>query len=112
MELGRQDSNLGSRDQNPLPYHLATPHRYVCRPRTGLRRPHGQSPYGLQIGVASDALALGYAQTQWSLSRRREPSRHPESLIARAEEQDQRDGGEKSDDDQRQGADDEHEDRH
>ena len=25
--LGRQDSNLGSRDQNPLPYHLATPHR-------------------------------------------------------------------------------------
>ena len=24
--LGRQDSNLGSRDQNPLPYHLATPH--------------------------------------------------------------------------------------
>ena len=23
--LGRQDSNLGSRDQNPLPYHLATP---------------------------------------------------------------------------------------
>src|SRR5438067_900628 len=88
------------------------PSLYVCRPRTGLKRPHGQSPYGLQIGVASDALALGYAQTQWSLSRRREPSRHPESLIARAEEQDQRDGGEKSDDDQRQGADDEHEDRH
>ena len=25
--LGRQDSNLGSRDQNPLPYHLATPQR-------------------------------------------------------------------------------------
>ncbi len=24
--LGRQDSNLRSRDQNPLPYHLATPH--------------------------------------------------------------------------------------
>src|SRR5215218_5743910 len=24
--LGRQDSNLGSRDQNPLPYHLATAH--------------------------------------------------------------------------------------
>ena len=24
-ELGRQDSNLGSRDQNPLPYRLATP---------------------------------------------------------------------------------------
>jgi hypothetical protein len=27
IELGRQDSNLGSRDQNPLPYRLATPHR-------------------------------------------------------------------------------------
>jgi hypothetical protein len=27
--LGRQDSNLGSRDQNPLPYHLATSHRDV-----------------------------------------------------------------------------------
>ena len=25
--LGRQDSNLGSRDQNPLPYRLATPQR-------------------------------------------------------------------------------------
>ena len=34
--LGRQDSNLGSRDQNPLPYRLATPHgehtaRYLGR---------------------------------------------------------------------------------
>ena len=25
--LGREDSNLRSRDQNPLPYRLATPHR-------------------------------------------------------------------------------------
>ena len=25
--LGRQDSNLGSRDQNPMPYRLATPQR-------------------------------------------------------------------------------------
>jgi hypothetical protein len=25
VELGREDSNLRSRDQNPLPYHLATP---------------------------------------------------------------------------------------
>ena len=24
--LGRQDSNLRSRDQNPMPYRLATPH--------------------------------------------------------------------------------------
>jgi hypothetical protein len=27
VPLGRQDSNLGSRDQSPLPYRLATPHR-------------------------------------------------------------------------------------
>ena len=27
LRLGRQDSNLGSRDQSPLPYRLATPHR-------------------------------------------------------------------------------------
>ena len=39
--LGRQDSNLGSRDQNPLPYRLATPQSYRSRPapteRTCLR---------------------------------------------------------------------------
>ena len=35
--LGRQDSNLGSRDQNPLPYRLATPH---CRPSIGAPPPH------------------------------------------------------------------------
>src|SRR6266511_6257565 len=29
--LGRQDSNLGSRDQNPLPYHLATPQGLQAR---------------------------------------------------------------------------------
>ena len=29
--LGRLDSNQGSRDQNPLPYHLATPHRRAVR---------------------------------------------------------------------------------
>ena len=30
--LGRQDSNLRSRDQNPMPYHLATPHhkKHYC----------------------------------------------------------------------------------
>ena len=33
--LGRQDSNLGSRDQNPLPYRLATPH---CGPSIGASR--------------------------------------------------------------------------
>jgi hypothetical protein len=26
LQLGREDSNLRSRDQNPLPYRLATPH--------------------------------------------------------------------------------------
>ena len=30
--LGRQDSNLGSRDQNPLPYHLATPQGHGSLP--------------------------------------------------------------------------------
>src|SRR5690606_34020698 len=34
--LGRQDSNLRSRDQNPLPYRLATPHR--SRRRKNLAR--------------------------------------------------------------------------
>src|SRR5205823_6834391 len=29
--LGRLDSNQGSRDQNPLPYHLATPQRQLAR---------------------------------------------------------------------------------
>ena len=41
--LGRQDSNLGSRDQNPLPYHLATPHRYVACARTGVDGPAGKA---------------------------------------------------------------------
>ena len=38
-KLGRQDSNLGSRDQNPLPYHLATPQRCFARrvPRVPFR---------------------------------------------------------------------------
>ncbi len=35
--LGRQDSNLGSRDQNPLPYHLATPHRLGPSIGAGMR---------------------------------------------------------------------------
>src|SRR3954463_1111003 len=37
--LGRQDSNLGSRDQNPLPYRLATPHQIRdTRPRQSATR--------------------------------------------------------------------------
>ncbi len=40
--LGRQDSNLGSRDQNPLPYRLATPH---CAPSIGASpRWNGERP--------------------------------------------------------------------
>src|SRR3546814_16450104 len=45
--LGRQDSNLGSRDQNPLPYRLATPHGSGAHPTGGraggrrARRPPG-----------------------------------------------------------------------
>src|SRR3954471_22467644 len=35
IKLGRQDSNLGSRDQNPLPYHLATPHQIHGEERLG-----------------------------------------------------------------------------
>src|SRR4028119_2107654 len=34
--LGRQDSNLRSRDQNPVPCHLATPHR--GRPALGCHK--------------------------------------------------------------------------
>ena len=54
LELGRQDSNLGSRDQNPLPYHLATPHHTVSlqvSQRSAAdaagRRPRRQSRHGL-----------------------------------------------------------------
>jgi uncharacterized membrane protein len=35
-ELGRLDSNQGSRDQNPLPYHLATPQRARLPGRTSI----------------------------------------------------------------------------
>src|SRR5690242_2791705 len=38
-KLGRLDSNQGSRDQNPLPYHLATPHRAGCRAERVYRPP-------------------------------------------------------------------------
>ena len=41
--LGRQDSNLGSRDQNPLPYRLATPH---CEPSIGAPPPRSDRPGG------------------------------------------------------------------
>src|SRR5438552_2127445 len=41
--LGRQDSNLGSRDQNPLPYHLATP--------------QSRGPSGLQSDITSKSVS-------------------------------------------------------
>ena len=44
--LGRQDSNLGSRDQNPLPYRLATP-----QSRDG-SLPGGTRPAGASAGRA------------------------------------------------------------
>ena len=33
--LGRQDSNLRSRDQNPMPYRLATPQHCALQGRAG-----------------------------------------------------------------------------
>ena len=45
--LGRQDSNLGSRDQNPLPYHLATPQRDVLLPNNGRKTAARAEPDGL-----------------------------------------------------------------
>jgi hypothetical protein len=43
-ELGRLDSNQGSRDQNPLPYHLATPQRARLPGRTSI-------PTGSNLGL-------------------------------------------------------------
>src|SRR5262249_50081921 len=48
--LGRQDSNLGSRDQNPLPYHLATPH---CGASIGASLPGARRSAGRRGGLAS-----------------------------------------------------------
>jgi hypothetical protein len=51
--LGRQDSNLGSRDQNPLPYRLATPHQSGAR---SLQRPvHGSAPIAQENDEDSDS---------------------------------------------------------
>ena len=56
--LGRQDSNLGSRDQNPLPYRLATPQesgskvpaRRTSRPEVPARSPGPKSRPKLEVG--------------------------------------------------------------
>ena len=42
--LGRQDSNLGSRDQNPLPCHLATPQAVRLLARGGAARKRATQP--------------------------------------------------------------------
>src|SRR5207244_4291861 len=67
-ELGRQDSNLGSRDQNPLPYLLATPHQPFSLPSVAAEVPTlpdggraGKADTALTVGAASGASALGYA---------------------------------------------------
>src|SRR5205823_1750220 len=60
--LGRQDSNLGSRDQNPLPYHLATPHkRHQSRSSLQNGGRGGKATTASTVGAASGASALGYA---------------------------------------------------
>ena len=51
--LGRQDSNLGSRDQSPLPYRLATP-QSACDDCSA-REPPAQSFEGARVlGSRSD----------------------------------------------------------
>ena len=51
--LGRQDSNLGSRDQNPLPYRLATPQRDLSLPRD----PSGNGRAGKRPHASLSALS-------------------------------------------------------
>ena len=64
MELGRQDSNLGSRDQNPLPYHLATPHHRQGNFALGVHlRPRSD---GGRAGKAATALMVGAARRRLS----------------------------------------------
>src|SRR5262245_42363812 len=106
--LGRQDSNLGSRDQNPLPYHLATPHRKstdlviaVCH---ALMK---------AIGTAAPAKP---AQPLWSASQATPwhlatPQFRCRSLASCSEEQHQRERGEDPDSDDRERPDHNHEDR-
>ena len=67
--LGRQDSNLGSRDQNPLPYHLATPQRCFARrvPRMPRRDSHesqaGERAQPVQRRSASREASTAIAST-------------------------------------------------
>jgi hypothetical protein len=54
--LGRQDSNLGSRDQSPLPYRLATPqsvrHKRTCRQTARPAVPSPSSVLDEQSGLS------------------------------------------------------------
>jgi hypothetical protein len=71
--LGRQDSNLGSRDQNPMPYHLATPqsrnasyerarYSYINGRRGALlpvSAPRGNAPRGAWRGIQKSPIRPG-----------------------------------------------------
>jgi hypothetical protein len=57
--LGRQDSNLGSRDQNPLPYRLATPHNAPCKGCEAGRQGAARWDDGLAGRPTSVVAALG-----------------------------------------------------
>ena len=75
--LGRQDSNLGSRDQNPLPYRLATPHcAALILPLAADRRPR---PAASQVSAprASAAAAAPAAASSAARRGRRRRGRHP-----------------------------------
>src|SRR3954454_1664982 len=62
--LGRQDSNLGSRDQNPLPYRLATPHRPGIVPQ----------PAPLQLALPQLALRAGLSDRMRKSARTASPA--------------------------------------
>src|SRR4028119_1467653 len=59
--LGRQDSNLRSRDQNPVPCHLATPHRgpptLGCRKAARNYRDYTEASVGYQQWVFRPAVS-------------------------------------------------------
>ena len=80
--LGRQDSNLGSRDQNPLPYRLATPHRAL--EETALRpgEPH-DSTDGLALRERAAVLPIsGRFGNGWAgMSPKNFPPNAPYSLL-------------------------------
>ena len=66
--LGRQDSNLGSRDQNPLPYRLATPHAGRLLPRAAAARKRAAAPSSTR---PIDPVCLSLRAGIFSAARRR-----------------------------------------